>query len=106
MVRNRKVTFLKMSVSCDELGQEKITWQDTGRTALAKISPVSGKLYYEAARTGEENTMLFKIRFSYLPKGFNRIDYRLMYNGVQYRIKQFSDVDELHREVQLRGVSV
>lgn len=114
MVRNHKVTLLKLTVVRDENGQElidklgnKITeWQDTGITPLAKISPVSGRLYYEAARAGEENTLLFKINYSFLPKDFNRIDYRLLYNGTQYKIKQAADVDERHLEVQLRGVSV
>lgn len=114
MVRNHKVTLLKLSAVLDENGQEcvdklgqKITeWQNTGIAVLAKISPVSGRLYYEAARAGEENTLLFKINYSFLPKDFNRIDYRLFYNGTQYKIKQAADVDERHLEVQLRGVSV
>ena len=107
MVRNKKVTFLKLNNEArDAMGQKRAEWQDTGKTALAKISAVTGKLYYEAARAGEENTLLFKIRYSFLPKDFNKIDYRLLYNGTQYKIKQVSDVDEGHREVQLRGVSV
>lgn len=106
MVRSHKIFFLKQQVTRDELGQEHIQWQDTGLSALAKISSVTGKLYYEAARANEENTLLFRVRYSFLPKGFNRIDYRLLYNGRQYMIKQLADVDERHMEVQMRGVSV
>lgn len=114
MVRNRKVTLLKLSVVLDENGREcvdklgqKITeWQNTGITPLAKISPVSGRLYYDAAKAGEESTLLFKINYSFLPKDFNKIDYRLLYNGTQYKIKHVADVEERHLEVQIRGVSV
>ncbi len=107
MVRNQRITFLKKkSVTCDELGQERIEWADTGITALAKVSPVSGKLYYEAARVNEENTLLFRLRYAFIPKDFNRVDYCLLYNGSRYIIKQFSDVDARHYEVQLRGESV
>lgn len=107
MVRNKKVTFLKLNNDTrDALGQKRPEWQDTGLTAIAKISAVTGKLYYEAARAGEENTLLFKINYSFLPKDFNKIDYRLLYNGTQYSIKQLADVDERHLEVQMRGVSV
>lgn len=107
MVRNKKITFLKLNNnSRDALGQKRPEWQDTGLTAYARISPVTGKLYYEAARADEENTLLFKIHYSYLPKDFSKIDYRLLYNGTQYKIKQVADVDERHLEVQLRGVSV
>lgn len=107
MVRNKKVTFLKLNNDArDALGQKRPEWQDTGLTAIAKISSVTGKLYYEAARAGEENTLLFKINYSFLPKDFNKIDYRLLYNGTQYKIKQLADVDERHLEVQMRGVSV
>lgn len=107
MVRNQKIIFLKQRPDgCDELGQERKKWLPEGKPALAKVSSVTGKLYYEAARANEENTLLFKVRYSFLPKDFNKIDYRLLYNGTQYKIKQFADVDQRHSEVQIRGVSV
>lgn len=107
MVRNKKVTFLKLNKDTrDTIGQKRQEWLDTGLTVIAKVSAVTGKLYYEAARANEENTLLFKINYSFLPKDFNKIDYRLLYNGTQYKIKQFADVDERHLEVQIRGVSV
>ena len=107
MVRNKKVTFLKLNKDTrDTIGQKRQEWLDPGLTVIAKVSAVTGKLYYEAARANEENTLLFKINYSFLPKDFNKIDYRLLYNGTQYKIKQFADVDERHLEVQIRGVSV
>lgn len=107
MVRNKKVTLLKLNNDArDTLGQKRPEWQDTGLTVIAKISSVTGKLYYEAARANEENTLLFKLNYSFLPKDFNKIDYRLLYNGTQYQIKQVADVEERHLEVQIRGVSV
>lgn len=107
MVRNQKIIFLKQHPSTrDELGQKHTEWLPEGKPALAKVSSVTGKLYYEAARASEENTLLFKVRYSFLPKDFNKIDYRLLYNGTQYKIKQFADVDQRHSEVQIRGVSV
>lgn len=106
MVRSKRIKFLRQKITRDELGQERITWEDTGLTGLAKISSVTGRLYYEAARANEENTLLFKVRHCFLPEDFNRIDYRLQYDGRQYIIKQLADVDERHMEVQMRGVSV
>ena len=104
MVRNQKIIFLKQHPgSRDELGRKHTEWLPEGKPALAKVSSVTGKLYYEAARANEENTLLFKVRYSFLPKDFNKIDYRLLYNGTQYKIKQFADVDQRHSQAGFKG---
>ena len=105
-VRNKRIEFLKQVVTKDELNQERISWEVSGRTALAEVLPVSGKLYYEAARAKEENTMLFKFRYSEWMSELNAIDYRVLYKGKQYRIKLISNVGERNQEMQLRGVAV
>lgn len=106
MVRNQTVVFLKRNATRDAIGQEHDTWEQTRYPVLAKVSYATGRLYYEAARANEEDTVLFRILFCNLPEDFNRIDYRLLYNGTQYKIKQFADVDGRHLEAQIRGVSV
>lgn len=106
MVRNQAVSFLKRNVTRDDRGQEHDTWEPARENVLAKVSYATGRLYYEAARANEEDTVLFRIHYCNLPENFNRIDYRLLYNGTQYKIKQCVDVDGRHLEVQIRGVSV
>lgn len=106
MVRNKIVSIFKRNVSRDERGQEHTTWVNTGATVLAKVSYATGRLYYEAARANEEDTVLFRVPYCCLPADFNRIDYRLLYEDKQYKIKQCADVDGRHLEVQIRGVSV
>lgn len=107
MVRNCKIWFQKQEIIKDKIGQEKASeWVSVGKPVLAKISSATDRLYYEAARAGEENTKLFRIRYAFLPKDFNQVDYRILYNDKQYKIKQSPDVDERHQEVQLRGVAV
>lgn len=106
MVRNQSIIFLKRSMARDTLGQEKGTYEQVGKPVYAKVSSASGRLYYEAAQAKEEDTVLFRINFHCLPADFNKVDYRLQYNGKQYKIKHCADVDERHLEVQIRGVTV
>lgn len=106
MVRNCKIWFQKKEVNKDKVGQEVTTWVTIDKSVLAKISSATDRLYYEAARAGEENTKLFRVRYAFLPKDFNQIDYRILYKGKPYTIKQCPDVDERHQEVQLRGVAL
>lgn len=105
-VRNRRISFLHKRSETDEIGQLSEVWEDTGKTALAEISGISGKLYYEAARNHDEETVLFVFRYSSWMSDLNKIDYRISYGGRVYEIKHITDVKEKHRDIQARGISI
>lgn len=105
-VRNHKITFLKRKSETDEIGQTVEKWETSGHSALASISSVSGKLYYEAARNNDEATVLFKFHYLSWMSELNKIDFRIQYDNKTYEIKHISDIKERHREIELRGVSV
>ena len=105
-VKNHKIIFLYKQTTTDELGQELIRWVDSNHTALASISGVSGRLYYEAAVNQDEETVLFKFRYSSWMKDLNKIDYRIQFNGNIYEIKHLVNVLERNREMEVRGVTI
>lgn len=106
MVKNHKITFLFKEITPDSLGQQITQWVESGHTALAEVSGISGRLYYEAARTNDEETVLFKVLYSSWMKDLNKIDYRIKYNGEIYVLKHIVDIRDHHREVHLRGYTV
>ena len=105
-VKNKKITFLKKETSTDELGQENVSWIDSEHSARASISSISGKLYYEAKRNNDEETVLFVFRYASWMKNLNKIDFRIKYNNTTYEIKHISDIKERHREIELRCTSI
>lgn len=106
MVTNKRIVFLKQSNEKDAYGQGKPVWEETSYTGLAKISEVSGRLYYEAARANEENTILFRVNRSFIPEDLNKIDYRIKCENTIYTIKHISGLKERFLEVQIRGISI
>lgn len=105
-VKNHKITFLYRNSETDELGQESVNWVDSGHYALSSISPVSGKLYYEASRNNDEETVLFVFRYSDWMTKLNKIDYRIRYNNTTYEIKHVSNVKSRNREMEARCTSI
>lgn len=103
-VKNKTIEFLHKNVTITELGQEKVDWVSEYE-ALAAVSLASGRLYYEAARTNEQDTVLFETRFAPWMEKLNKVDWRIRYKGTVYRIKQMANVKERCFEVQFRGVS-
>lgn len=103
-VKNKTIEFLHKIITRTELGQEKADWI-CEHEALAAVSLASGKLYYEAARTNEQDTVLFETRFAPWMEELNKVDWRIRYKGTVYRIKQMANVKERCFEVQFRGVS-
>ena len=104
MVRNKTVEFLCKNIARTELGQERTEWV-CKHTALAAVSLASGRLYFEAARTNEQDTVLFQIRYSSWMDEINKLDWRIRYKGEMYRIKQIANIKERNFDVQFRGVS-
>ena len=95
-VKNKAIEFLHKNVTITELGQEKVDWVSEYE-ALAAVS--------EAARTNEQDTVLFETRFAPWMDKLNKVDWRIRYKGTVYRIKQMANVKERCFEVQFRGVS-
>lgn len=103
-VKNKPIEFLHKTVTLTELAQEKTDWV-CERRALASVSLATGKLYYEAARTNEQDTVLFRTSYAKWMDELNKVDWRIRYKGTVYRIKQIANVNERNLEMQFRGVS-
>lgn len=105
-VKNHKIIFIIKKTETDELGQETVSWINSGHSSLASVSPVSGRLYYESKRNNDEETVLFVFRFSNWMKELNKIDYRIQFNNTTYEIKHISNIKERNREMELRCISI
>lgn len=103
-VKNKTIEFLHKTVTTTALGQEKQEWI-CERKALACVSLATGRLYYEAARTNEQDTVLFRTAYAKWMDELNKVDWRIRYKGTVYRIKQLANVNERNQEMQFRGVS-
>lgn len=105
MIKNKKITFLHKQTQKDNLGQELTTWPEE-KTVLSEISGITGKLYYESKRNNDEETVLFKIRYSKYLEDLNKEDYRIKYKNTVFKIVHLVNVYEKDREIHIRGVSI
>lgn len=77
-----KISFLKNSPTTDENDNQVDNWQ-TFKTVWASTTGLTGKLFYEAAKSNSETDIIFKCRYF---EGITT-DMRILYRGDIYKIK-------------------
>lgn len=91
-----KIQILKTTVVTDTDGfqkQETIVFAN----CWAKVTPVQGKEYYQAAAIQAENDVKFTIRYR---KGITN-DMKVQYNNQIYEIKSIIDFNNEHKYIDL-----
>ena len=99
---NRRITFLRLSTSEDEMGQDKSEWKKY-RTVWATVKPYKASEYNFMSKLKPEVTHRMYIRF----RKDITADMRIKYHGRIFTIEGPPlDIDETHEllEIQCREV--
>jgi SPP1 family predicted phage head-tail adaptor len=90
-VPRRRITLQKRALVFDADRNQVELWAPW-KTLRAEKTQLYGSEYYAAAAQGEEQTVVFTVRAIPALKDVNSTDYRLVYDGQVYDIRQ---VDQL-----------
>lgn len=96
---NKRITFVKLVESVDQLGQDRQDWKDD-RSVWATVKALRGGEYYDAQRIRPELT--YKITTRYHP-GITP-DMKIRYCGRMFEILSCDNVDEADYMLEIQAV--
>ena len=106
----RETVHLQQLVTAtDAVGNQTADWQ-TAATLRCRVNSLYGEDYWAAAAQGQQNTLVFVLRYSpllgQLTAGGDLTRWRLLFDGRAYAIKSVDDLEFRHQVVKLKGVLV
>jgi SPP1 family predicted phage head-tail adaptor len=96
-----RITFQKQNIITNENGFEE-TIYDNYKTVWTKVSNLSGKEYFEAAKVQKEKTVKFLIRAGI------KIDesMRIMFNEKSYNIIFIDNINYKNKYIEVKALEV
>src|SRR5690606_7952401 len=82
-VLRRQVTIQRSTVEYTEAGDPREAWEDW-QVVWAERQNLWGQEYYAAKAAGEENTIVFVVRYGPYIEQLNTVDFRLVEGGKIY----------------------
>lgn len=98
-----KVRIQKVQQEYDEIGNPKSEWKDW-KYAYAYANGLSGREYWEAANTHQEDTVEFLFRWYPFFDQINSREYRLVFQNEIYDIKYIANLQYRNRTVKIKAV--
>ena len=92
-VRRRKIVLQKKGLVENEIGDLIEDWADW-KTLRAERSDLYGRDFYVAAAVGQEQTVIFTVKYVDFLDEVNTVGYRLKYEGKVYDIKQVDHLQD------------
>ena len=92
-VRRRKIIIQKKVDGFDEIGNPVEIWANW-KTLRVEQSSLWGQEYYVAQAVGEENTIVFTAKWVSFLDGLNTVEYRILFEGVAYDIKNIDPLQD------------
>ena len=92
-VLRRKINVQKFVLTEDELGIQKREWVDW-KTLRVERSNLWGQEYYAAKAVNEESTLVFTARYGPYVDEINTVEYRVLFEGKHYDIKQIDHLQD------------
>lgn len=103
-----KITIQKGAESTDSVGNPVIDWKEW-KKLYAKINSLYGQEYWQAAAQGQENTVVFTLRWSkeleILAQTKEITQHRIVYNKLPYDIISYDNVNFENRLVKIKAVN-
>ena len=103
------VELQQYTVTEDAVGNQHMEWHTVQRI-WAAVNSLHGQEYWAAAAQGQQNTLVFVLRYSpllgQLTAGGDLTRWRLLFDGRAYAIKSVDDLEFRHQVVKLKGVLV
>ncbi len=100
---NRHITFQKITEKIDEIGNVEMGYDDYYSCA-AEVGELFGAEYWAAQSVGQQNTATFKIRYNSKVAELNNYDYRIVYDGKFFDIKQVDTMQGSRRFRKIKAV--
>lgn len=104
---NKKIVLQKCVSTFDENNSEIIEWKDC-KTMFASINGLYGAEYWAAATHGQEDTIIFTIRWckfiDELAKTKALTQYRIVRDNINYEIKSYDNVEFANKIVKIKAV--
>lgn len=104
---NNRIILQKHQSAFDDSANEKLEWADD--IALwAEVNNLYGQEYWAAAAHGQEDTVVFTVRYS---KKLQKMadskcltEYRILFNGTAYSIKSYDNIGYQNKLVKIKAV--
>ena len=96
----QRITLQEHRTVVDEVGNHNSSWADFF-SCFAYVNLASGKEYGVIPVTGEEQTLVFILRWCRKLKELNSREYRIMFEEEVYNILCGDDVQFLHKKLKL-----
>lgn len=90
-VLRRKITIQKFTAYMDDMGNDIEDWLNY-LTLWAEVNGLWGNEYYAAKAVNEESTIEFTLRDNANLKTLNTVDFRILFDGKTYDIKNIDHV--------------
>lgn len=98
------ITIQKYVKGFDDIGNPSDEWKEW-KKACAYVNGLSGREYWEAANVHQENTADFTFRWKRFFDSMNTKQYRLVFNGGIYNIKNIDNIKFRNKNVKIRAVT-
>ncbi len=92
-VRRRKIIIQKKTFDFDDIGNQIEVWKDW-KALKAEKTGLWGQEYYAAQAVNEQDTIVFTVRHVVFIDEIDTVDYRIMFDGVPYDIKNIDRVND------------
>jgi SPP1 family predicted phage head-tail adaptor len=92
-VRRRKIIIQKRTITEDDIGNQIEVWQDW-KTLKAEKTSLWGQEYYAAKAVNEQDTIVFTVRYVAFIDEMDTVDYRVIFDGKTYDIKNIDHVND------------
>lgn len=103
-VPRRLITLEKRTLSFDDEMNQVENWEPW-KTLKAEKTQLYGQEYYAAAAQGEEQTVVFTVRKLPALEEVNSTDFRLVYSGQVYDIRQVDQLQDGGLWVKIRAIA-
>lgn len=92
-VRRRKIIIQTKTEDFDDIGNQIEVWKDW-KTLKAEKEGLWGQEYYAAKAVNEQDTIVFTVRHVAFIDEMDTVDYRIMFEGKSYDIKNIDRVND------------
>lgn len=89
---NQRITFQKYSDNSDGIGNQIPETTESYYSCWSYVHGLSGREYWSARESHEENTLSFKVRFCRKLAKINKTDYFIEYKGKIYDITDINNL--------------
>ena len=101
---DKKIIIQKRTDKIDGIGQHIEGWEDYLST-YAGVNGLYGEEFWTAAEQGQENTVVFVMRWVEPLKNMNTYNFRILFDEKKYNVKNIDNVMYRNQILKIKGVA-